>query len=724
MLDLKSSLRDGASPAVEADPDPGLSFSDLFRMVGAHKWFILACTLGCLAAAAIYVHYKTPVYEAMATLRIDPGRAGALGLSDLTVTPPGDPSDGIHTEIAILKSDGVAIRTLDSLTDDQFHRYTGLTKATSALPQDSTPFSVTQENLIGRFKLQTGVKQEETTQLIDVSFRDKDPVIAAVVVNQLIAAYTLQSFSSRDQSVAQLRTWLSAQMATLKAQVETSQEKLAAFQQANNIIGTADASNITTDRLKLLNDALTGSTQIRIAKESQMRAAMTGNAEALASLFPNPKLQSLQSDQGTLYARYAQLSTKFGTNYPPLAELRKQMQAVDAEIASDVQSVRNQLQQEYSAALTNQNMLQGEYDNQAKRAYAFNRNQAEYAVLQAEVTSSRELYDTLQRKLQQAGVDAQINGVDTTLIDRARTPLYPIEPKKSLILVSAALLGLFAGIAAAFLAEATSDKLQNLEQVERVTGFRVLAAIPRSVGGPRDSRRLGVEPDTALSLVTIGSPLSRHAEAYRTLRNALLSYRSEPLRTLLFVSALPAEGLARVTVNLAVSLAQTGSRVLLVDADLRQPSLHTMFALDNGVGLGDYLRKHDGEEKLVQPLKAESNLCLMTAGAILPFPADSLASEKFRSLVQRWTETFDYVVLKSAPLLIVTDALPLTEFADATVLVSSYQATLKELQSVRKMLGHTHARVAGVLIDGVPATSDVHGGYGDYGKGYYADSRS
>jgi polysaccharide biosynthesis transport protein len=709
--------------AYELDTQPGLSLPDMVRPLRSHKWFILTCTLVCLVCSALYVKFKEPVYEAVATVRVDPGRAGSLGLNDLIPAPLSDSSNAVPTELAVIKSDGVAIRTLNSLTNDEFRAYTGSAKDGVAIPQYSEVLSARQEGLIANLKSHTAVKQEEGTQLVDVSFRDKNPQVAATVVNHIVAAYTLQNFVSRVNSVSQLRTWLSSQMTALKQQVEASQEKLAAFQEANNIIGTADASNTTTDRLKQLNDALTAAQSARIAKEAQMRAAMTGNAAALASLFPNPKLQSLQAEQGTLYAQYAQLSTRFGAKYSPLVEIKKQMQEIDAEIARDVDSVRNQLREEYAASLNTQNMLQREYDQQTAVAYAFNRHQAEYAVLQAEVTSKRELYDTLQRKVQQAGVDAQVNGVNTMLVDRARAPLHPIEPKKPLILAGGLILGLFAGVLAAFVFETTSDGLQDIERIERVTGYPVLATIPPVKLPLRSARRVispGVVP-VREAIVTLSSPLSQNAEAYRSLRNALLTLRGGSPKTILLTSAVPVNGLAEAAVNLAVSLTQGGSRVLLVDADLRQPILHEMFAVDNNIGLGNALLGDAIGNCHIQPLKEEKNFYLLTSGERPPLPAEQLGSARFRSLLLSWTGIYDHVVLRSAPLLAVSDALPLAGWADATVLVSKYKVTrMGELSKVQKMLGQTNARVAGLFINDVPSALGVYESHERYKKGYYA----
>src|ERR1700761_1321300 len=343
----------------EANSDSGLSISDILRTLWLRRWFIVASVLLWLTCSALYITFKTPVYQATATLRIDPSRAGSLGLNDLGAGAASDNSDIIKTEIAIIESDAVAIRVLNSLSDDPYLAYTGRDRGWyGPIPQNADSISTKQQKVIDQVKLDTEAKQIEGTQLVSISFRNKSPQMAALMVNRLAQQYAVQNFASRDDSVSQLRTWITAQMQALKNQVETSQEKLAQFQQAHNIIGTDGTSNTITDRLRFLNDRLAAAQADRIAKEAQLRAARVGDPGALAALFPNPRLQSLQGQQGTLFTQYAQLSAKFGPKYGPLAELKKQMNAVNNEIADDVQSVTRQLTQEYNAANQVQNMLQ------------------------------------------------------------------------------------------------------------------------------------------------------------------------------------------------------------------------------------------------------------------------------------------------------------------------------------------------------------------------------
>jgi succinoglycan biosynthesis transport protein ExoP len=690
-------------------------------MLKARIWFVLVCSSLGLFGALLWVHFQPPVYEATATLRIDPSRAGSFGLSDLVANPSADESDVVHTAVALLKSDGVAIQTLNSLSDSDFQQFAHLNKPRLHIDSDSEVLTPEEENLIAQIQANTTVSQVEGTQLLQVKFRNRSPEVAASIANQLVAAYELENFTSRSRSVSQLQTWLGTQMDALRKQVDSSQGKLAAFQQANQIIPTVDNRNSITDRLGLLNEKLTEAQANRIDKEAQMRAAITGDPATLASLFPNPRLQALQTEQGTLYGQYAQLATKFGPKYAPLAEMKKQMQLIDGEIGNSVESIRDELKQQYNAAFKTQSMLQDQYNQQTKLAYALNRNQAEYAELQAEVTSSRELYETLEHKLQQAAVDTQVNAVDTVVVDHARSPVFPIAPKKVITVLSGLVIGLFSGLVVAFVFESSSGLVRTPEQVEKVTGYTSLATIPRERS--KDVARIGNGSitDTTSGLITMDNPASQGAEAYRVLRNALLSSRGSGVKTILFTSTLSRVDLTSVVANFAVSLAQTGASVLVVDADLRNPGMHKRFGAEDGVGLGDYLSGESAVPAVKRPLKQLPNLSLLTSGERPALPSESLASDNLRSLPEKLDSSYDYIIVKSAPLLLVSDALPLANWADSTVLVAQYGETgTSELSAARKLLKQSRARIAGVVLLGAPASSGLYSGRIPNQREYYA----
>ncbi len=693
-----------------SESDSASSLGDIFHMLWVHRWFILICALTGLVCSILYVVVKTPVYQASATIRIDPSRAGSLGLGDAAAGQPADTSDIIHTEIGIIKGDAVAIKALNSLSDEEYFAYSGVLRD-GLIPEEVGALSASQQRLIDGLELATEVKQVEGTQLVDVTLRDRNPQMAATMVNHLIQAYEVQNFASRDESVAQVRKWFLSQMATLKQQVDTAQKKLADFQEANGIVGTDGANNTITDRLRFLNDKLAAAQADRITKEAQLRAAKVGDPGALAALFPNPKLDSLQREQGTLYAQYAQLAAKFGPKYGPLVDLQKQMKAVDGEIKADVQSVQNQLYQQYDAANTAQKMLQGEYYQQTKLAYSLNRNQAEYAALQSEVTSSTELYNSLRRKLQEAGINAQVSGVNTMSIETARVPSKPIEPKKALVIASGTIIGLFAGIASAFFFDTTSGKARRIAQIEREVGYQVLATIPSGQLALATSNGFAAESleiSPRKSLITLQQPDSSGAEAYRSLRDAIsLSARRRPIKTLLVTSAVPEEDVEIAMANYAIAVAQSGSRVLVVDADLRCPSIHLCFGVENEPGLNDHLMGGTVPVAHSQPLTDVKNLSLLTAGKKGALPSESLASERFFSALLQWESDFDLVLVKAAPLLIDSTSLLLANRMDAVLLVACYNnAHPQELAQVHGLLSRANARVVGTVINNVPSAGE------------------
>jgi capsular exopolysaccharide synthesis family protein len=710
----------------DVDSGSSLSFADVGRMLVRHKWFIVICVAIGTIISLLYIRSATPIYLASGNIRIDPSRAGSLGFADLA-GGGGGWNDPIPTEIAILKSDAVAIDSLSMLTDEEFRQFAKADKKTLGIKPGATSLSPAQEALLGGFKAELDAVQVPTTQLVNVTFKNPDPKLAALMVNTAIEAYLKQSFDDRYGSVKAVRSWLDGEMVALKDRATDAQKRLVDFQEKNGILGAqsaapgsgGDTKDESTDRLGFLNNRLAQAGADRIVKEAQMRAANTGNPTVLAALYPTVSVASLQNEQARLSAQYAQMSTKFAPNYPPLVDLRSQMSKVDATLNKAISEAKTRANAEYNGAVAVESMLQKQYDDEATKAFAINRKQAEYSALRAESTSSRELFNTLTQKLQQASIDASLSGINTTRVDSARAPLFPVEPKKSVILSFGIFLGLFAGIGAAFLVEATSDKVQGVEQVENTLNYHVLATIPHisqsKLASPGDVTTGG----SHFMLIAYSEPQSREAEAYRSIRNAvLLSAGKKEKKTVLITSTIPGEGKSSTAANYAIVLAQKGSRVLIVDSDLRRPTLHKLFGASNESGLSDILLGESSKDAFKQPLSELKNLSLLTAGKPVPLPSEALGSERFYSLLQDWEESFDYIVIDSAPLLIVSDSHPLASWVDLLVLITRYNVTpISGLKRIRAVLSRTNASVAGVVVNDVSASAT--GYYGGYGYEYY-----
>jgi polysaccharide biosynthesis transport protein len=718
-------IEDHASSAAEdKEQSQGLSLVDIARSLVKNKWLILACTLISVFGAAVYVVTAKPVFEASASIRIDPSRAGSLGLNDLLSVMGGDSSgEQIQTEMSILQSDQVALATLDNLTPEQFRAYAGFDKGAMNFASSNHQLSRAQENLLGGFKGALITKQIEGTQLVGIRFRNTNPEIASAVVNNIIAAYIRGNFDSRYESVNQVRAWLSSQMDDLRERASTAQKKLAVFQEQNNLIGTDPSNNTIIDRIKLLNERLTMAEGDRIVKEAQVRAAATGDPAILATLLPDAKLQSLQGEEGTLYAQYIEESTKFGTAYPPLMEVKVQLANVRSQIAQSVHLISARLGEDYDASHRAENMLRDQYQAETGKAYALNRVQADYAVLLAEATSSRDLFDTLQYKLQQASVDAGLNSVNTMIVDRARAPIDPVWPKKLLTLVGSLVLGAVVGVGAALLRESLSDQVQSLEQIELATGLISLANVPHLPMLPPTltaQDQSGRTPEIR-NLIAISEPRSRGAESYRALRNSiLLSSIDRPARSILITSSLPGEGKSATAANYAVILAQKGGRVLLVDADLRRPTLHRYFGVANTAGVSDAIIGEVSEAVVGIPIPALPELHFLPAGGKVSLPSEALGSMKFHAMLKEWEQQYDTVIFDSAPVLSVSDTVPLASWADAVVLVVRAGVTpLSALQRTKTILRRAHVRIAGVVLNDISNQIGDYGYYAKYDDGYY-----
>jgi succinoglycan biosynthesis transport protein ExoP len=708
MMDQKNSLRFErvSQPLIAHRAEHGITVGDVLQRLMAHGWLIGACGLICLALSWGYVLHQPPSYEASAILRFDPDRAGSLGVGEQGTQTSSEPGDAIHSELVIFKSDAVVIHAINALTDGEYLRFAGSPRRGVPIPEQVDVLTQEQQKLVDKLEKQLTVKQIDGTQLISVAVKDKDPQLAAILDNNVVKAYERQGFDTRAQAVSQLRTWLSAQMTDLKDQVGASQKALAAFEEKNHVIGTAGTSNTIADRLHFLSEQLSTAQATRIAKEAEMRAAQVATPNELASLFPNPKLATLQTAQGNLYAQYAQLSTKFGSKYPPLENLTSQMQQIDSEIAIEVQSVRNRLQQDYQSAKGAQDMLQAEYDRQTGLSYDFSRNQADYAELQADVATSRDLYDMLRRKLQQATVDSEIGGLTTTLIQSARVPEEAAGPSKLLLLSGGLALGLVAGSMAAFIFEATSDRVQSTSQVEGNLGLPVLAAVPNR---PTSDRSLGVGGGflnaTPSLQKLLSDPSSRYSEAVRALRNSVLL--AADVKTLLVASSVPGEGSGATAANLATVLAQPGVRVLLVDANILTPEIHIALGVDKGVGLSDYLADPSSPPRITQPFPEVDGLHLLTGGNGSPFSSDALATTHFHALLLEWRHAFDYVVVTCSPLLVASTGTLLASWLDATVLVTRYgDSRLADMKRVGELLSRSGATIAGIVINDLPTKTD------------------
>jgi succinoglycan biosynthesis transport protein ExoP len=726
-------------------PAEDSTLREYFRVLIKRKWLVLSCVAGIFAVVAIASLRQTPVYEAASQIVVNKADSNLITFKDsMPVVDYYDQSD-LDTEVRILQSDLLALQVIRQLNLDKRPEFGGRPDekqpnlVASPLQTDSNRASA----LLGAFRSHLRVALIPNTRIIEIHYSSPDPQLAATAVNTLASTYVEQNFKTKFESTMQASDWLSKQLVDLQMKVETSQEKLVRYQREHEILGTDDKQNITTEKLDELNKEMTQAESDRMQKEAVYRQTQSSDPEVVAAAISadpvgggggssSRLLDKLREQQATIGIQVAELSSQFGPSYPKVVQLNNQLKEIDRQLQSETNKAVDHLRGEYQAALQRENMLRESFEKQKQEANKLNESAIEYQLLKRDVESNRTLYEGLLEKLKEAGVTAGLRSNNFRIINAARVPTAPSEPNIPRNLTFALVLGIISGVGLAFLLENMDNTVRTPEQAQAISALPSLGMIP--LGSKANSRGLTgarlalASSKEAVELVTQVRPQSQMAESYRALRTSLLlSNLGAPPKVIMVTSARPQEGKTTTSINTAIVLAQKGVRVLLIDADLRRPSVHKTLGMGPRSGLSNVLTGSATLEQTITTSPVLPTLFILPAGSPPPNPAELLASSIMRDLIMDLREQYDHIVIDTPPTLSVTDAVVLSPRADSTILViRSGQTTKQALRRARDILMQVNAHVAGVLLNAVDLTSPDYYYYyeyqGKYGE-YYQEDR-
>jgi polysaccharide biosynthesis transport protein len=749
-LQPSQSLDLGRQVGLQFPSDPSSHEStagEYFRILLKRKWVVIATFAAIFFVVAIASLKTTPVYDASGTIAINKPdstlnfqNSGTLSLDYF------DPTE-LDTEVKILQSDILALQVIRELNLDRSSDISGQAPPPSSdlAPDPLQADPAKASAMINDFKGNLKVQLSPNTRIVEVHYRSPDPQMAANVVNTLMQTYVENNFKARFESTMQASDWLSKQLVDLQMKVETSQEKLVRYQKEHEILGTDEKQNIIMEKLDEINKELTSAESERMDKEALYRLVEGGDPDAIASSAAaieeegagaqsgTALLGSLREKQADLKIQAADLSTQFGPSYPKLSQLNNQLKEIDAQIQVEMRKLVAKVRGQYTAAMQREQMLHEALDKQKQEANKLNESAIEYSLLKRDVDTNRQLYEGLLEKLKEAGVAAGLKSNNFRIVDGARPPQSPVEPNIPRNLMFAGILGIASGIGLAFLLEGLDNTVRTTEQAQVISGVASLGMIPlgskSASEGPNPKRLVIATSNEAVELVTQVRPQSQMAESYRALRTSLLlSNLGAPPKVIMVTSALPQEGKTTTSINTAVVLAQKGVRVLLVDADLRRPSIHKTLGMGPHSGLSNVLTGSTTLEQAISRSAVLPNLFVLPAGTPPPNPAELLASSNMKDTVDQLKEQFDHIVIDTPPSLSVTDAVVLSPRADAVVLViRSGQTTKQALRRSRDILMQVNAKVVGVLLNAVDLSSPDYYYYYEYqGKyaRYYRDDES
>lgn len=702
---------------------------DHWRVVIKHKWIVVISLVLILIGSAIVSLRTIPLYRAEGQIMISRENPNPLGFKDSSTNDEDSSVDvELLTQVTILKSPALALEAMRQL------QLGGELKAPTSNPDADTrtpltgPAQLTEREkaqLASTFQQGLAVGVIPGTRVIQITYTSPKPDGAAAAVNALISAYITQNLRSRFEETNQAADWLAKQLSDLQLKVEISEEKLVRYQKEHGIVGTDDKQNIITAKLQDLNKQLTDAEADRIQKQAIYQLTLSGDPESVSTVSQDTFLQALRSQQADLKNQLAQDSVQLGSAYPKVVELRNRMQQVNETIDAEVKKTTSRIHNDYVGAIGREKMLRQAFEQQKEEASQLNQNAIEYTLLKRDADSNRELYDSLTQKLKEASLSAGLSSTNVHIVDPARPPLKPFVPDILRNVEVGLLLGLTCGIALAFVFEGLDTTVRTPDQVEAIADSPALANIPlmkmTSAGNKNKAMMTsGAQRTGEIAVLTYSRPMSEIAEAYRALRTSiLLSMPDTPPQLILVTSPLPEDGKTTTSINCAIVMAQEGRRVLLVDADLRCPSISKTLGINARAGLSTILAGDAPQESLICPSPQLPNLFVLPSGPVPPRPSELINSTRMKALLAQWRTMFDHVIIDTAPILAVSEVTRLSVETDAVILVIRSGRTGKAaLRRSVELLARVEAKLLGVVFNGFDSTSPDHYHYSYYGSKY------
>lgn len=550
----------------------------------------------------------------------------------------------------------------------------------------------------------------KNTKIVNISYRNKEPAIAKLVVDGVVKAYMDEMLDIKLSTSSYSLKWMTAKAAEERDKLERSERELQTFMRENDLVTVENRLTILPQKLSEFGSQLTkAETQKKELQDllAQINAAKK-NQEALEKIPVFASDEVLKSIRERVYKanqNIQELSKKYGVKHPVMIRAKDELRILLEEKKFEINRIVSTIENSYELAVSKMQSLVDLMDKTKSETLNLNEKFMQYSIMKREVDSNRVLYDTLQASIKQQGVTEQSQSVNIWVIKKASLPTAPSKPNKKLNLMVGLLLGVLSGVGFAFLIEYLDNTITNVRQIEEELGLTVLGSIQELKG-----------KDKSIDTYVLYNPLSPLAESYRLIRSALLlSTADHPPRAVLITSMSKSEGKTATITNLARVLAQGKKNVLVIDCDLRRPRMHSLLNMPNEVGLSTFLAGNI-EECPIQSVPDEE-ISLVPSGPIPPDPSELLGSKKMKDLLANLLEKYDFVLLDSPPIGAVTDSLTLSQYVDGTILVAKAGSTLIEMfASGTKKMRDINARIFGVVLNSVqtPEQGAYQYGYSTY----------
>jgi len=770
---------------VDPNADNEVHLLDYWRAIRKRLWLVLGIVALITMLALVYVARKPDFYEAQARVQVDLEDTGSLTNNARPLYGPADDPIYFNTQLQILVSPGLmrrVVRTLDLEHNPDFFKgsasqrqstwatlrrmvgFGSKPQDTGPKPPDQLPLTTTVAQATAREDLNEAKRLEpyvntilaglkvdpvketrgyyKETRLIDIRFTHIDPLVASKVVNAIAETYVFSNLEKRTEANSTTGDFLQKRIAELQQQIRTAEERLVNYAKNNQIISLDPNQNTVVERLAGLNQQLLQAENDRKTAEAAYNAAKVPDAATAMVDEATKQTSDIEGKLVELRQKRSLLLVDATEEAPEVKEVDQQIAELDRQLKDfrtrKSATLLTNLHTRYQQTLEREQSLRKAFEQQRAQTLSQNEAAINYRIIQQEIETNKSLLNGLLQGAKENDVVLAGKPNNISIVDYALTPDSPVGPNRARTVIAAFFLSIGLGLGLALFFEYLDDTVHSTEEVERVLHLPALAVIPSVGSGPRRRKLHAVSGSTALQKqngngngnsellmnVDSRSPL---AEAYRHLRTSvLLSTAGRAPKSLLVTSSLPGEGKTTTAVNTAISLAQTGASVVIIDADMRRPRLQSIFDMRGQEGLSSILSSATSEGDMLGLVRhdEESGLNVLTSGPIPPNPAELLGSDQMRRLMKVLQANYTHVVVDSPPVSSFTDGVLISSMVDGVLLVVHGGKSSRHIvRRSKQLLSDVGAKIFGVVLNNVNLQSHDYYYYQSYyGQKYYKEA--
>lgn len=707
-----------------------IDLGELLRKLWQQRNVIAGTVILLTAVVAIVVFQLKPLYESAVLVMIEPRQAKIVNLESVFEGLPGG-SETINSEIEIIRSRHLAGKVVERLKlykDPEFNaklrdktawaivvawvrEQLGIASKSPLSPEEAARLE--RNMVVTAFRDHLEVKAKARSRVIRITVESDNPAKAALIANTVGDLYLVDQLEAKYDATRRATNWLGDRMTELRKKVAASEQAVVEYRRKAGLVQGKDAVSITTAQISEISSQLIIARSKRAQAEArleQVRRLIKSNRgmETAAQVLSSPLIQSLKEQESKVLRKAAELSSIYGPKHPQMINVRAEIRDLRRKIATEVKKIITGLRNEVDVAKANEGSLAKSLKELEQRIGQLNAKDVQLRALEREAKANRSLLETFLTRFKETSAQKDIQSADARIISAAAIPIFPSFPNKRLAIAVTIIGSFFLGIVLVFVLEQLDAGFRSMEQVEQIAGVSALGLIPALKG------ESGMPPERYV----IENPISAYAESIRNIHVGLaLSNVDAPPKVVLVTSSMPEEGKTATSLSLARLVAQSGRKVIIIDCDLRRPSVHERLGLPGKPGLIELLAgSADPAEVIIRD--DASGAWLIPAGEHAPNPTDLLGSEHMRRLLHELAESHDLVVLDSSPVMAVSDARILARLADKIVFVVRWEKTRREtavhgLKQIREAGGS----IAGVVLSRVNVRKHARYGYAD--SGYY-----